>query len=422
MLALLALACAPKSTSPTTDADADADVDADTDADTEADGDTDVDTDTDADTDLGADPHTAVETGTATGDVTLTVIGGFGGGTYPAGSAVRVWADVDPQTELAVWSGDLAVLDAPLEWNALASLGGADATLTATATVVPTPREERGYRLATGQRRVVVYPAAGAPVGGVLFFHGAAYSVDEIEDNAARTSVMQLHQAGFTVVAMPSELEVLAGTGGWNVSTSRSLNSDLRNAEALIGALRADGTLGAQDPVYAWGMSNGGQFAHTLGAVGVVDAVVAYCAAATAQAEAMTRAPTAWYLAANDQVFPDAVADAQAFEPTLAGFGVATDLYVHPTTPPHPERFTRVAGIDAATSAAITADLYASGAVAPDGSWTVPGSRVDLDPALLVGLTAEQRTAVQAEIEILAADHELYDDVSARMVAFLQGL
>ena len=56
-----------------------------------------------------------------------------------------------------------------------------------------------------------------------------------------------------------------------------------------------------------------------------------------------------------------------------------------------------------------------------DDQWLVPGRTVsaaldlpDLDSATL--------TAVDAEIEIMAAEHELYDDYGASMVAFLDGL
>jgi hypothetical protein len=45
----------------------------------------------------------------------------------------------------------------------------------------------------------------------------------------------------------------------------------------------------------------------------------------------------------------------------------------------------------------------------------------DLDLDGLAGLTEAQTSAVAEEIKIMAADHELYDDVANRMLAFIEG-
>ncbi|MEQ1572266.1 MAG: hypothetical protein ABMA64_41965, partial [Myxococcota bacterium] len=195
-------------------------------------------------------------------------------------------------------------------------------------------------------------------------------------------------------------------------------NTDLRNVSALIDALRADGTLAADTPLAAWGMSSGGIFAHTVGAAGLTQVVVAHCAAGTAEANAATTAATAWYLAANDGTFPTAPADAAEFQVALTRKGVASELVVHPQTALYDERFTRVAGIDLDTSRAIAEALRDSGAVDAAGMWTTSGAAAGSGLSV-PGVTGDTLTAVRAEIEIMAADHELYDDLAGRMVGFL---
>lgn len=340
----------------------------------------------------------------------LTVEHGFGGGQVAAGATVQVWADVDPQAEIVTGWSDPSL---PPEWNGTLVMPDHDLTVSPTIEVVETPIAARTYTL-DGRERDVLVVAAPSPVGLVLFFHGAGYAIDELRDNAAATITKHLLRAGYTVVAVQSEAEASAGTGGWNGALSGS--TDLDNVVALVDALHVDGTVPESAPIVAWGMSSGGIFAHTVGAALPADVVLASCAAGGADVLAATSARTGWYLAGNDQTFPTSVADAGLYDAELKARGIATDLYVHPPTPLYDQRFERVTGIDAARSAAIAASIRASGAVDGNDAWTVPGSAVDVD---LDDLSADQATAVRAEIEIMAADHELYDDVAARMVAFV---
>jgi hypothetical protein len=354
-----------------------------------------------------------------TGALTLTVNGGYGGGAYAAGAPVHVWADVDPQAEIVTgWEGDTDVLDAPIEWNSPGTMPDHSATLTPTVEALPYTVEHRVYSLNGHDRDALVVKVDGAK-GAVLFFHGASYSVDELCDNAGATITRQLVHAGYTVVAVQSEAEAAAGTGGWaSDPLDPDQNEDLGNVRALIDALHADGTVPTNVRIAAWGMSSGGFFAHAVGAVGLADAVVGYCAAGGRDANDATTAATAYYMAINDQTFPTGAADAAEFSKNLTARGVASDVYVHPLTPLYDQRFERVAGIDAAKSKEIADQLRASGAVDANDLWTKAGSAIT-GTLSVSGLTPEQLTAVKAEIEIMAADHELYDDVAARMVAFL---
>lgn len=326
----------------------------------------------------------------------LTVEGGYGGGRVAAGATVHVWARVDPQTAIVTgWSGDVPLV----EWNGALQMPDHDWVLRPTVEVVPTAVEVRTYPL-DGRSRTALVAVAPTVRGLVLFFHGAGYAVDQLRDNAASTIVKHLVRAGYTVVAVQSEAEAASGIGGWDASLAGSV--DLDNVRALLAALAADGTWPVGAPMVAWGMSSGGNFAHTVGAALPADVVLASCAPGSDAVAAVTRAPTGWYLAAEDRTFPTAAEDAARYASTLAVRGVATDLYVHPPTPLYDQRFERVRGIDAARSAAIAASLRAGGE--PD--------LADLDPAVAA--------AVGAEIEIMAADHELYDDAASRMVGFVE--
>jgi hypothetical protein len=353
-----------------------------------------------------------------TDEVTVTVDRGYGGGTYPPKTAIHVWSDVDPQRALTTgWTGAMGV---PTEWNGDYVVPDRDVTLAATIVKAPVALVTRTYTLAAGSRTILGH-FPSRPKGLVLFFHGAQFDVDELRDNAASTITIALVRAGYAVVAPPSEQETADGIGGWNPALTD--NTDLDNIISLVAALRADGSVSKSAPVVSWGMSSGGIFSHTVGAKLPADVVTAYCGPGIAGAIAITHARTAWYLAKDDQTLPTSVPDSEAFQKQLAARGITTDLYVHPPTPLYGERFLRVTGIDARRSAAIAASLHAHHDVDASGNWLVTGSSVtdDLDLDGLAGLTEAQTSAVAEEIKIMAADHELYDDVANRMLAFIEG-
>jgi hypothetical protein len=377
---------------------------------------TDTPTDTDTPSDTDDTPSDTDDPGT--GDRVLTVVGGYGGGPAVPGQIRHVWADLDPQAAIVTsWVDTSGLLDSPLEWNTFLVMPDHDVTVEAVIEAVPITYQERTVLVAAGNRDILVVEPTSS-VGLVLFFHGAAYAIDQLRTNAGASIAMRLVRAGFTVVAVQSEAEAAAGIGGW--SSSLTNNADLQNVESLKAVLLADGTVDVGQPVYAWGKSSGGVFTHTVGAAGLVDAVVSYCAAGTDDAMDVTTAPTAWYLAAEDQTFPTAIADATADQATLQGRGLATDLYVHPPTPLYDQRFERVTGVDATTSAALANQIRAAHDVDQDDLWLVAGTAVDVN--FPPGFTPAQETAVEAEVEMMAADHELFDDSGARMVEFLTTL
>ncbi len=96
-----------------------------------------------------------------------------------------------------------------------------------------------------------------------------------------------------------------------------------------------------------------------------------------------TTAPTAWYLAAVDSVFPGAIQDALDHEAILAGRAVPTDRFVHPATPLYDARFNRVTGIDAVMSAEIADHIRAAGAVDANDRWGHSPTRTPRHPQMI---------------------------------------
>jgi len=356
----------------------------------------------------------------------LTVYDGFGSGDYPAGDGPHAWAALDPQHDLVdswVVPEDASPLYDPTEWNSAVHMPQDDLGIRVESFAETRDLEETTVALSSGDRAVLEW-LPPAPAALVLYFHGASYDHDQLRSNAGAYIAHLLINMDFAVVAMDSTAASSAGSGGWNDDPADPDNADLSAVTELVTSLRDDGSIPADTPIVAMGMSSGGQFAHAAGLALPASAVVAYCAPGRASTLEATQAPTAWFLAESDSVFPTAEDDATAFAAGLDARGIANQLVVHPATPLYDQRFMRVAGVDEATSAAIADDIRAGGFVDEDDLWLAPGAVVNatLQSNTVAALSDTQREAIAAEIEVMAADHELYDDYASKMVEFLRQL
>ncbi len=356
----------------------------------------------------------------------LTVYDGFGAGDYPAGDGPHAWADIDPQHDLVdswVVPEDASPLYDPTEWNSAVAMPTADLSIRVETWEDARDLEEATVPLPSGDRAVLQWLPPD-PSALVLYLHGASYDHAQLRSNSGAYLAHALMDANYAIVAMDSTLASTAGSGGWDDDPANASNTDLAAVAELVELLRSQGSIAAGTPIVAMGMSSGGQFAHAVGLTLPANAVVAYCAPGRASTLEATHAPTAWFLAAADSVFPTAEADATGFAAGLDARSVENALVVHPATPLYDQRFMRVAGVDEASSAAIADDLRAGGFVDEDDLWLAPGAVVNatLQSTALAALSDTQREAIAAEIEVMAADHELYDDYTSKMMGFLRQL
>lgn len=356
----------------------------------------------------------------------LTVYDGFGSGDYPEGDGPHAWANLDPQRDLvASWvvPEDASPLYDPTEWNSAVEMPASDLGIRVDTYPETRDLEEATASLSTGDRAVLEWLPPD-PAALVLYFHGASYDHDQLRSNAGAYIAHLLINMDFAVVAMDSTAASTAGSGGWNDDPTDPENADLAAVTELVTALRDDGSIAADTPIVAMGMSSGGQFAHAVGLALPASVVVAYCAPGRASTLEATQAPTAWFLAESDSVFPTAEDDAAGLAAGLEARGIPNYRFVHPATKLYDQRFMRVAGVDEPTSAAIADDIRAGGFVDEDDLWLAAGAVVNatLESSALAALSDAQREAIAAEIEVMAADHELYDDYASKMVELLRQL
>jgi hypothetical protein len=378
--------------------------------------------------------------------VTLSIVGGFGAGAYPAGAVVHVWADVPPEARvMSGWTAavpaDTALLAEPDEWHTTITMPDHDVTITATAIAAPAAPTLRTYTGATARpKSAYVFAPAAAPRGLLLVLHGtggaAAFGVGGEAGAVARRAVAR----GWWVVSPEAEEAVAGDLDGdgkarWNVAIAAD-NADLASLDALVVSLRAEAGLPDTAPNAVIGMSNGGGMAVALGAVSALAGaslpalrfagVVAHCSSGRDGQVAATTTPTAFLACGNDDNDQVDNARTQENRDTLAARGVRTVYRAHPASPLFAQRFTRVVGVDAATSQAIYGDLTrlldAGGlfTVTSDALLAEVMAHPEKFPSLSA-LAARQRNGVLDQVRATMAAHQMYSDWAAYELAFLDG-
>jgi hypothetical protein len=291
----------------------------------------------------------------------------------------------------------------------------------------------------TSVPKTVRYYFPPAMRGVVLFSHGTGGDGRFIEGTESLPIALALVADGYGVMSTDAEEAAAGDQNGdgklrWTTQPVAT-NVDLGNLQLLFDDFEARGLIPAGTPKFALGMSAGGAFSHFLGTVAATavagnfpelrfEAVISYCADANASRSAqLSTTPSAWFMCAADDNPEVSNADARSNEALLRSRGVPTDYVEHPPSPLYDERFTRIDGIDATTSAAIAAELRAAGFVDENGFITVDGdeiaARVAADPGDFPVLAGQPgANFIRSQIKAMRAEHMMYADYTGRTLAW----
>ena len=386
-----------------------------------------------------------VTTGTGAPAV-ITINGGSGGGTYPAGSRVDILAD--PPTSGQVfdkWSGDIALLGTGPLATAVSRVGitvpAGGATLTANFKTAPawTPRTVASFnpQTQTGANNATTtvtttlsYYAPANATGLVLLLHEAGGSGNDwFERPNQIVLVRDLVAAGYAVAALNS---VNRTNGAWTAQPLLANNLDALNHAAALTRLIADGAITATKPVFFIGNGTGANAAlryadqlATASPARPVKGAVLFLSSGIDTFAVTSKVPQFFALAANDtQLGATGLTDARDASQILLGRGIATGFAVNPIAPLTPNRFRSLALTSAtftnADAQAIWDGVKASGILDPNNYLRVlPGLN-----AFTNALPATYRTRaadILAEVAIAGAEREFFPDANARVLSFLNG-
>jgi pimeloyl-ACP methyl ester carboxylesterase len=285
----------------------------------------------------------------------LIVANGRGGGQYAPGETVPIWAEPRESGWLFDrWVGDTEFLaDSQMPHTAVAMPAKPVHLAASYVAVQPWTTQHDSV-----EGRKVHYYFPSAPTGVIMFFHGSGYAADEwIESEAEITRfICPAVAAGYGFVATESEDRV---SREWDLNASPDDNRDLQAVHTMLELFVARGAIAADTPVYAVGVSQGGRFAslaaHELRFAGQA----IYVGVGQPDIFAVTTVPTIWCLAQNDPVID--AREAWGNYTRLRSRGVEAAFMLHQPAPLCPDCFLGIAGIDAAESQRLFAEMEAQG-------------------------------------------------------------
>ncbi len=264
------------------------------------------------------------------------------------------------------------------------------------------------------------------PAGIVFAFHGTGGSVGFATKLETVDMLNHLTAAGYGFVATESTDRV---SKQWDTSSlSLTANPDLARLSDLYASLRADGTITAETPVYAIGMSRGAGFAAVFAqAFENAGYPVAAIAPSHGQIPFAVRAlggltvPAFFALGANDPIVDNTQVIGQVDD--LVAHGVAAQYVVEPESPLRSGRFLRVPNVDGPTADAVFSALVRAGLYDAAGHRLVDPATVEAALPTLAypaNVTAEQKQALRDEVDVVLAVHEYSATYADQTVAFFR--
>lgn len=370
--------------------------------------------------------------------VALTINNGAGGGSYPAGSRVDLFAEPAPVGQVFDrWVGDTAILgNGPLLSqlaHVVATVPATAATLTATYKSAPawTPVTVNGFNPI----------ATTSPSGTTLMYHvpeNAAALVMLLHDAGGAASswfttpemftlVRDLVAAGYGVAALSSVNRV---TGSWSTQATVATSPDASTLAAALDRLARDGVFPAGRPVFLLGEAAGAdaaaRYAQQLAAAPAsrpIKGVILYCATGGGALAATSPVPAFFALASHDEILGDAgLAEARANSQLIAGRGIATTVVSNAASP---LPLARLRGLSATSPTFTAADaqlvwsLLKSGGFLDANNYPRSAPSVDTVRAALP-LNYQPRAAdLAAQLAVAYAAQEFFGDANVRVANFI---
>jgi hypothetical protein len=381
----------------------------------------------------------APDNNTTTKDsATVTVVNGYGSGTYKIGDTVHIWSAAIPDNAVFdTWTGITSLLQNSGEWHNSFIMPAQNVTVTATTKALAAYTLQYEKIKGVNILKNVYYYFPASPGGIVYLLHGSNGSAQNIANSYDWIMMIKdLVSAGFAVVITEAEEVSLAtdtdgdGKYRWAVTPLDSTtNVDYGNIKAIRDTFYARGYASRAIPQFSIGMSNGGAFSCTLSSLYTFKLGIAYCAQGYRTIFNTSVIPFQFCMAKYDdqpEVGAEGNAAALTYSQLLTGRGICSKYFLYDKSPAYPQRFARRSDISIATSTAFFNELKTNHWLDAKNYLTVTAD--SLAPILLANpatyptyksFNISQRLFVTDQIDEMYAAHHFFSDLNKTTIKFL---
>jgi hypothetical protein len=375
---------------------------------------------------------------TGTDSATVTVVNGYGSGTYKIGDTVNIWSNAIPDNAVFdSWTGFTGLLQNSGEWHNSFVMPAQNVAVTANQKTVSTFTIKYEKIKGVNILKNVYYYFPAGHKGVVYLCHGTGGSaINLVATFDWMQTIKNLVSANYAIVVTEAE-EVslntdLNGDGKirWNPSPLDSTsNVDFGNIKALRDTFYARGYTSSAIPQFSIGMSNGGAFSSALSYLYKFKSGVSYCAQGYQLVFNSSLIPFQFCMAKydnNSEVGAVGNASALSYSQSLTARGVCSKDFVHDKSPAYPQRFARNSIISIAISTAFFNELKNNHWL--DTKNYLLATSDSLGPVFLAnpsvyttynGLNAAQRVFVADQVDIMYAAHKYFSDLDRTTIKFL---
>lgn len=286
------------------------------------------------------------------------------------GGTLHLYASYSPASSQAFdrWTGDTQYLDDPLSSHAVLVRPSGVINLSATFKPIIAPQPT----IATVGRSDLQYTIPSNPKGLIFVFHGAG------QDASAWFTRPEQYQfvhaalgAGYGVAAVSSDT-----AGHWALAPISMGNIDVQHVQAAIQLLRTRGAITSTTRIFGVGTSQGGRMTVRAAPLLGFTAIANYVSQGDVDSLMLNfTVPARFNMRLNDKDPIVSNADAARYVAALQAKGIPAEYQVFGAAPIYPEIFTRIPGIDLASSNAIFAAFTNGGIVDAFGYLTIDPSK-----------------------------------------------
>ena len=375
---------------------------------------------------------------TGADSATVTVINGYGSGTYKTGDTVHIWSAAIPDNAVSdSWTGYTAFLQNSGEWHNTFVMPAQNVTVTANTKSLSTYSLTYEKIKGVNNLKKVYYYFPVSPKGVVYLLHGSNGSATNLVSTFNWIQMIKdLVSSNYAIVVTEAE-EVTLNTDldadgklRWQATPLDSTtNVDYRNIKALRDTFYARGYTNPSVKQFSVGMSNGGAFSSALSYLYKFKTGVAYCAQGYQLIFNVSTVPFQFCMARYDdapEVGAQGNASALTYSQLLTGRGICSKYFSNNKSPAYPQRFARLSTISMATSTAFFNELKNNHwldaknylLATSDSLTPVFGANPSVYPTYN-GFTVAQRLFVTDQIDQMYAAHKFYDDLNKTTIKFL---